>query len=445
METLVLYYIVTTTAIHHSSSSPSSSSQSSQNDKLFDDDNVDLESSDSTILLVENYVLYYFVINKRKVDSEERSNQNEDKSWKRKRNGSGKNVRQDNKQINRINNNNNGNNHRNNNPNNNHSSVFPLYRNSQEIAERKSKSTKHQNKILLLFDLDGTLIHRSGGNKNSKNKSSYNWSTPNNDKSSLINFRTDRQIYLRPSFQLLFDSILHEPLFEIAFYTSMTLVKAQSIISHIFSPSWSSIIFGIFAREFNEKDKSESAKNFWDTKRSIVKVSNSTKCKEFGFNLTNMILIDNEKRKVVDCVENSLVVHSFGEDPEENGKWEGQEGEDLCLGKLKEWILNDLKEEIERRMENKEQIDIRSVIKMKTFAGDLIRKWGNSPELKQEIREEQKQIQDIIKEKEVSEQKQEEPYLGIKIGAQGEVFVDIPGLGHVLIRTAGTKVPVGIK
>lgn len=71
-------------------------------------------------------------------------------------------------------------------------------------------------------------------------------------------------------------------------------------------------IFEVFDQHYNSP-LNEPTLPVWATKRDLSKVLNHHKCKEYGFDLHNTVMIDSDLIKVKDYPKNSIVIKPYEE------------------------------------------------------------------------------------------------------------------------------------
>ncbi|KAJ3430565.1 nuclear lim interactor-interacting factor-related [Anaeramoeba flamelloides] len=151
----------------------------------------------------------------------------------------------------------------------------------------------NNNKIHLLFDLNGTLMYRDRKRIQKKSLSHD------------LKLRKRHYIYLRPYVQELIEQLLTDERFCVYFYTSMEPQNFLPILELICSLSNTNLVSGILDRKFNKRDMEGEKK--WDTMRDLNRVSEEYPT----INNTNVIMIDNEFRKIREMSENALVIKDF--------------------------------------------------------------------------------------------------------------------------------------
>ena len=127
--------------------------------------------------------------------------------------------------------------------------------------------------------------------------------------------------YYRPMFDDFLAQLLAHPRIQLGFYTSIMRKNVMPLLFKIFElpklNPYRSAIFDVFDQNYNVPDLGEGKKE-WATKRSLEKVFDHQRCKEFGFGFHNTILIDSELDKVKDYPKNSIVLKGYEESQIEN-------------------------------------------------------------------------------------------------------------------------------
>ena len=71
-------------------------------------------------------------------------------------------------------------------------------------------------------------------------------------------------------------------------------------------------IFEVFDQTFNSPLNDPSLP-FYSMKRDLTKVFTHSKCQDYGFNLSNTLMIDSDLKKVQDYTLNSIVIKEYSE------------------------------------------------------------------------------------------------------------------------------------
>ena len=189
------------------------------------------------------------------------------------------------------------------------------------LAELKlgAEASEEVKQLLILLDFNGTLVFRDKKNLFPKIKGHF--------------FATRTRYTIRPFARELVAHLLNDSRCKVAIYTSITKRNMMPVMYEFdkyftemvrdgkFDPiqvgdgeisTHSSIVdssFYVFDQPYNARDP--DGEDEWDTKRDLQKIWTVSKVKDAGFDATNTILVDAERRKVRDWTKNSIVVKEF--------------------------------------------------------------------------------------------------------------------------------------
>lgn len=201
-------------------------------------------------------------------------------------------------------------------------------------AEAADLPHKAPNKVLVLLDCNGLLLHRSKTLFSGRRKPDFNVRTG-------YRGRFDNYVYIRPHARELICCLLNDSRCEVAVYTSimakniMPIVQAfdthhkemsrqghfetiscgASTASTGYIDEYSSTMMddslGLFDQEYNSNDP--QGENEWDTVRDLNKIFRARKVRAGGFGKHNTLIVDAEARKVKNCKGNAIVLQEYTE------------------------------------------------------------------------------------------------------------------------------------
>ena len=179
---------------------------------------------------------------------------------------------------------------------------------NQKIAlEKVKEDAQKSDPILILIDVGGSILYRSGKKLNLAERQSGK---------SYCQIKMHHHYY-RPNFDIFLQQLISHPRVQLAFYTSIMRKNVMPLLFKIFDmPTLSphrQYIFEVFDQDYNVPDLGPSKKPY-ATKRCLTKVLEHHKCIDFGFNEHNVLMIDSELDKVRDYPLNSIVINAYDED-----------------------------------------------------------------------------------------------------------------------------------
>lgn len=164
-------------------------------------------------------------------------------------------------------------------------------------------------KLLILLDMNGTLLHRSktvlGG---AARKADLSLGRGKGGKGIHYYFRPGARELVR-TVCALGDHV------SVGFYTSMQVSNAAPAVAALTGERENASL--VYPREFNVKDP--RGENPWDTHRDLQRVWACEGKVGHGFGATNTIMVDDTPRKMRHMPRNALLVPEFGEEAVERG------------------------------------------------------------------------------------------------------------------------------
>lgn len=187
--------------------------------------------------------------------------------------------------------------------------------------------------ILLLFDLNGTLIHRTEPGEHAPEGTLVNTDMKIIRKKrcckkdpakgcshidprdghimQMSDGKFTRFVRVRPGIVTLFDRLLDYPMkITIGFYSSMmykNVLPILNFVKYVHGEEWPKTY--ILDRTFNKKDP--KAENSWDTMRDPEVVWKFFSDNNLHFNATSTIFVDNELRKIREYPDSAIIIDSW--------------------------------------------------------------------------------------------------------------------------------------
>ena len=171
----------------------------------------------------------------------------------------------------------------------------------QEQLERLKREVGARFPILLLHDIGGTLIYRD-------NKKPVG---PNGETNENFFRNKNKYVYVRPGASDYLKRLQSHPRVVFGFYSSIKKSNIEEILSNVQESGVDLGNYMVFDQDyctnFSENAKLVSlAENNWDTYRDLNKVALSQVCKERKIKQHQICLVDNDMRKLQDCLRNCI-------------------------------------------------------------------------------------------------------------------------------------------
>ncbi|KAL0214493.1 hypothetical protein P9112_006677 [Eukaryota sp. TZLM1-RC] len=147
--------------------------------------------------------------------------------------------------------------------------------------------TRTPSKPLLLLDFNGTLVHRTKRRLRGTSPAKIN----------------KHYLYPRPGLMDFLQNL--SPLFSICLYSSAQFRTIEPILTEL---NINQHIQRVYDRRYNVRDVEEGEKP-WDTKRDLNKIFDDTP----EHDLSSVILVDNELRKMADFSDNGILISDYGD------------------------------------------------------------------------------------------------------------------------------------
>eukprot|EP00743_Colponemidia_sp_Colp-15_P011056 GILK01012277.1.p1 GENE.GILK01012277.1~~GILK01012277.1.p1 ORF type:complete len:264 (-),score=36.00 GILK01012277.1:190-981(-) len=215
---------------------------------------------------------------------------------------------------------------------------------TSRTSSTSSSDQSPPRKYLILFDVEGSLAHRA--------------SSPLRKPRFDLRYKR-HYIYIRPGASHFLKQLASHPSIKVGIYTSMLMHNVSPITTAILARCPGVQLYHIFDQSSNVPDP--EGENEWDTMRDLNKVIQHEKCRRDAFSACNVIIVDDEIRKVRNCARNAVVSEPFTE----HGIMEGL-GEDMFRAMAKYFI----------ELAEAQPADVREYLDSNPYEGDMSRAAG---------------------------------------------------------------------
>lgn len=179
---------------------------------------------------------------------------------------------------------------------------FELHKSFADLAKLET-SVGNRFPVLLLIDVGGSILYRA----------SEKLSVAKMTSAQYCQIKMHHHYY-RPGFQTFLARLITHPRVKLGFYTSIMRKNVMPLLFKIFDlPALAehrTEIFEIFDQSYNMDDARPGRKPY-ATKRSLERVFDHEKVKNFNFTKENTLMIDSEVIKILDYPDNSITVKPY--------------------------------------------------------------------------------------------------------------------------------------